>query len=104
MYIQVTAASAVLKEPDNLRALDIRVQAQTLSVAPILANAGLDPRIDGDYAWIAVESLRSRGPQHDSTWSAAFDDMIAYADTKGWVTTSDGTRHVRAHIVDESNN
>lgn len=66
------------------------------------AGHGLGPlgRLDGNHAWLHIEMLRdaaAEGVHADAAeWRASFDQMIAYATGKGWV--SDDGRDVRAHV------
>lgn len=49
---------------------------------------------DGAHLWVDAGWLRAQGPSCPD-WSAKLDQMLAYADRKGWLDT-DG--RVRAHV------
>jgi len=92
MVIRVTPTGATVEDADNLRQLHVEASGvDDATAATAIEEAGLGT-LDGDHAWLDVAALRARGTDE---WRASFDDMIAYATTKGWV---DGDR-VRAHVV-----
>jgi hypothetical protein len=94
MVIRVTPTGATVEDADNLRDLRVAISGvDDATAATAISAAGLGT-LDGDHAWLDVAALRARGTDTDA-WRASFDDMTAYARTKGWV---DGTR-VRAHVV-----
>jgi hypothetical protein len=92
MFIRVRTDRATVEDVQNLRQLHVELDGVDDSTAAT-AIAGLGS-LDGDHVWVEIPALRAFGEDTDA-WRAAFDDMIAYARTKGWV---DGDR-VRTHIV-----
>lgn len=52
---------------------------------------------DDAHVWVAIDALRAAATAHAET--GAFDAMIAYAASKGWIDES-GT-HLRAHVEAE---
>ena len=91
MVIRVGPGGPTVEDAGNLRQLHVELSG--VDDATAVQDAGLGT-LDGDHVWLEIPALRASGEDTD-TWRASFDDMIAYARTKGWV---DGTR-VRAHIV-----
>lgn len=82
MFVEVdlgTVPPAVaLREPDDLSSFAVRVRA-------------------GEHSFVAVEELRALAGERaeDPEWAAAFERMLAYAESKGW-RGEDGS--VRAHV------
>jgi len=56
------------------------------------------PGPDADHVWLSVRELRQRGAvqSDDRSFVAAFDGMIAFAGSKGWL--NDDGSCVRAHV------
>lgn len=56
------------------------------------------PDDDGAHVWLDIAEARAAGAaaSDDAGWTGKFDDMIAYATSKGW--TDDTGSLVRAHI------
>ncbi|MEU9880921.1 hypothetical protein [Streptomyces phaeochromogenes] len=53
------------------------------------------------HAWVYIERLRAAcGRDDDAAWSQAFEAMVGFAASKGWVDET-GTA-LRAHLVYES--
>lgn len=93
MFVRVTETEAAhLVEPEVLTSLAVRL------VGDAPNDLGAFGSIDGDHAWLGVKALRAAA--HDAGvpegWDDQFDGMLAYAKTKGWLSSS-GTA-VRAHI------
>ena len=101
MYVEVRGTKAEVRDPDNCRALDVRVSAedrQTLDAA--LRASGLGNWNGGNEADLTTVALRAAaalGPVGPD-WPSRWDAMISYATTKGWLS-EDGTQ-LRAHLVD----
>lgn len=53
---------------------------------------------DGEHVWLDIAAARTAGADQsaDDGWTAGYDEMIAYAASKGWADAH-GT-HVRAHL------
>lgn len=101
MYLHVdmapTPAAVELRDRENLGELSIRITgAQDMDrLRAALAAWG---RLDDDHhAYIRVDALRTLAGEsaRNADWRTAFDDMIAYARSHGWV---DQGGAVRAHI------
>ena len=90
MIIYCADGVTTIREPDNLRALSIQAHGE-----PDLDTLG---SLEGTHAWVVIDELRraARATGVPAGWDAQFDDMIAYAATKGWIS-EDGSS-VRVHI------
>jgi 3-hydroxy-9,10-secoandrosta-1,3,5(10)-triene-9,17-dione monooxygenase reductase component len=95
---QVSATPVCLEEPDDCSRLHVVVAApdstallEKVGLGPIRENGSvaLDPRL------LQLMAHGRVGPE----WSSRFDEMIAYADRKGWLTP-DG--RVLAHVEYET--
>lgn len=94
MYIQVDQdGPATLADADNFRAFSVSVNGDGARVVEALAGLGT---VDGEHAWLDGDAVKAlAGDAVGEQWHTDFDNMIAYARSKGW--TDDGGR-VRAHI------
>ncbi len=87
-----------LEEPDDTGRFHVTVRGGTdralVFGALVDAAAG---RLDGDEAWITVDAIRRlAGSQVGPDWETAFEAMLDYARSKGWL---DETTHaVQAHV------
>jgi hypothetical protein len=100
MYIEVRGqrdtAHAVLHEPDDCKRFKVVVDA-SLSLAALSAALSGIGRLEGrDTVWVHPDAIRrlAAGRVHEG-WEAAFDRMIGYARTKGWLDETTGD--IRAH-------
>jgi hypothetical protein len=87
-----------LDDPEDCQRFEVRVVDRPDDLAAVLNSSGFG-RLDDDagHAWIYVEAVRSAaagrvGPE----WDGAFAAMLAYADSKGWLSA--GGEEVRAHV------
>ncbi|HEY3632647.1 MAG TPA: hypothetical protein VGL21_17210 [Jatrophihabitantaceae bacterium] len=100
MYVEVRGTKVQVRDPDNCRALDVRVSAaDRASLDTALRASGLGAWTGGPEADLNVAELRAaaaRGPV-GADWPQRWDAMLDYAATKDWLT-ADG-EHVRAHLV-----
>jgi pimeloyl-ACP methyl ester carboxylesterase len=82
-------------EAGDLKRLDLHADEGS-SVQTDLGQLGR-PDPDGEHVWLGVEALKVAADPGDGDpgWGGRFDDMVAYARSKGWV---DGDE-MRAHIV-----
>jgi hypothetical protein len=100
MYVEVRGTKVQVRDPDNCRALDVRVSAaDRASLDTALRATSLGAWTGGPEADLNVAELRAaaaRGPV-GADWPQRWDAMLSYAAAKGWLT-ADGT-HVRAHLV-----
>lgn len=100
MYLEVDAGTAVpnVREPQDLRRLDVRVLAgSSTAVADCLASSGFGRLAGADVAWLDVAALRAGCGAQSAQWAEQFAAMIAYAAGQGWV--SEDGQHVQAHIA-----
>ena len=100
MYIEVRGegdrAHAVLQEPEDCRKFKVVVDASVTLAALSAALAGIGRPTGRDAVWVQPEAIRRLAADRvDGTWDAAFDHMIAFARTKGWVDETTG--EIRAH-------
>jgi hypothetical protein len=101
VYVEVRGEQADVRDPDNCRALDVRVSAgDRLGVDAALRAAGLGRRDGGAEAHLSIAALHAAaaGGLVASDWPDRWHAMIRYAEMNGWVSP-DGT-HLRAHLVD----
>ncbi len=95
MIVRITAAGGVvLDDAADCKRLSV-VAADRAGVGDHLAAAGAGAPLDADHVELDVAFLRAgaagQAPPGD------FDAMIAYAESKGWLS-ADGDR-VRAHLA-----
>ncbi len=94
MLLSPTAAPALV-DADRLD----RLHAECPGVIGDMQFGDLCARGDDDqHVWLSIEGLRSAGvaESDDESFVTAFDGMIAYAGSKGWLN-QDATM-VRAHV------
>lgn len=98
MEIRVTKLSVAMGDPDVFTRLSMIVDKDitTSQLAGLVAPFG---RMDDDglHAYLsvgAIGGLPGARPE-DLQWQASFDQMCAYAVSKGW---SDDAGAIRAHI------
>lgn len=92
MILRRTPTETTLVDVHDLKCLHVDVVGDSRE----LDDWGtLDP--DGEHLWIEIATLRNRGRLEgvSGDWEHRFDEMIAYANTNGWVSDD----RVRAHIV-----
>jgi hypothetical protein len=98
MYVEISPAdrTVTLQDPRAFDRFSARVPSG-VEHAEIdrLLQAHDTGRIDGDEVLVNVAWLKSQAPD-DSSWTAGFEAMLAYADSKGWVSA--GGTAIRAHI------
>jgi hypothetical protein len=101
VYVTVTAAGVQIGAADDCTSLDVRTApALRSSLDETLRQARLGHWDGGDEADLQVAELRRRAAAEGvpADWARRWDDMIAYATRRGWLSP-DGTT-VRAHITD----
>lgn len=67
-------------------------------LAPVIARSGM-ARLDkdGSHAWVFVSALRRAADGRVGTeWPEAFEAMLGYAASKGWLSPSG--EEIRAHV------
>jgi hypothetical protein len=98
MQIHVNRERSQVRECDDLKRFSVVVEdgANDEEIARALGPLGtLD---SSTHAWVSIARLRAEcGHDGDAGWSEAFDAMVRFAASKGWI---DGTgAHLRAHLV-----
>jgi hypothetical protein len=94
--------SVVLAEPEDCERFQVTVSggADRSAVAGALAESGLgrlDDDASGAHAWIFVSAVRlAAAGRVGPDWPAAFEAMLAYASSKGWLSA--GGEEIRAHV------
>jgi hypothetical protein len=96
VYVAVTAAGVRVGAADDCTSLDVRGP----SLDEALRRADMGRWDGGDEAHLQVAELRRRAAADgvSADWARRWDDMIAYAGRRGWLSP-DGTT-VRAHVLD----
>lgn len=97
MLLRVSADGAVsLDEGDEFRRFSIRFDSGARGTPAAEAGLAAVARRDGEAAWVSPDALRRLAPRgEDPAWLAAFDAMVAFARSRGWV--DEGGR-IRAHV------
>jgi len=103
MYLRITATSAELVDPADVRAFSVRTPAdldrEGLAVAAEKHELG-EVLPDGEHLMIPLETVRRMAEGRvGADWPADFQKMVDYATSKGWAS-ADGTA-VRAHVERE---
>ncbi len=98
MIIDVDRAAATVSilEPDVLDAFSVR--SDTTDDAAVATAMGTCAEGAGDaHVWVDATWVRSTvGDGAGADWADRFDQMVAYAASKGW--TNEAGTHVKAHI------
>jgi len=100
LYFRISSESVELVEPDDVTSFHA-VRAAELEqgeLAEIVRKEDLGEVLsDGDHLMVPLETVRRMAAGRVAPgWEPKFDQMIAYAAGKGWLS-DDGTR-VRAHL------
>jgi hypothetical protein len=102
MYLQVdlgTVPPAVsLEQPEDCKRFHLAVVNgdDPLLVLGALVDAAAG-RLEGDHAWIAVDSVRRMAAGRVGPgWDADFEGMLAFAASQGWIDPTGGS--IRAHV------
>jgi hypothetical protein len=98
MQIHVNRERSHVRECDDLKGFSVVVEdgANDEEIARALTPLGtLD---SSTHAWVSIARLRTAcGRDGDAAWHEAFDAMVQFAASKGWV---DGTGlRLRAHLI-----
>lgn len=102
MYVQVdlanTPPTVSLQEPADCKRFHLVVVngADPVMVFGALVDAAAG-RLEGDHAWITVDSVRRMAAGHvGPQWDADFEGMLAFAASKGWLDEAGGS--IQAHV------
>jgi hypothetical protein len=100
MYLRIRSDGPVsVHEADDCGRLHVTLDGVSEDDADAALRAAGLGRVSGpDHAWLDLAALRTRAEAAatEPGWPAAWDAMIAYAGTHGWL--SPDNREVRAHI------
>jgi hypothetical protein len=100
LYFHITADSAGLIEPEDVRSFSARCSADLgddALVATVAAHDLGEVLPGGTHLMVPVDTIRRMASgQVGPEWPIDLAKMIDYAANKGW-TSEDGT-HVRAHL------
>lgn len=99
MIVMVSTSDVRLVEADDLRKFHVAAPADLSdeALSRLLLDAGAGVLESAAAAMIRVDWLRASAAGTDDAWSEAFDGMLAFAASKGWMS-GDG-QAVEAHIV-----
>jgi hypothetical protein len=99
VVIDVTESGVTLTEADDLRRFHVEAPAQMsdLAVDSALRSSDAGHLEDRGQAVINVSWLRTAAADVSDDWPIRFQEMLAFAATKGW-TAPDGTM-VKGHLV-----
>ena len=103
LYFRISSQSVDLVEPDDVTSFHA-VRAAGLSqseLAEIVVKEDLGEVLaDGGHLMVPLETVRRMAAGRVAPgWESSFDQMIAYAARKGWL--SDDRTRVRAHLETE---
>jgi hypothetical protein len=101
VYVTVTAAGVQIGAAADCTSLDVRAApGLRSSLDEALRQARLGRWDGGDEADLDVAELRRRAVAEGVPpgWTRRWDDMIAYAARRGWLSPDATT--VRAHVTD----
>jgi hypothetical protein len=92
------SAAVELSEPDDFKGFKVVVrQADSDQLAAALEGvAAVEP--GGEAAFVEIEALKGLAGDRasDPEWLGSLDGMVAYAQTKGWM--SDDGSSIQAHV------
>lgn len=96
--VNVAAGSVDIAHGDDLKRLQVSLIG-TATDDQATALLGALGRLDGEHAWLRVETLREQAGPGQPEWNEGFTRMIEFARSHGWTTEDDA--QVRAHVVRE---
>lgn len=98
MQIYVNRERSQVRECDDLRRFSVVVEGGPDDEEIARALAPLGTLDSPTHAWVSIAPLRAAcGRDGDAAWHEAFDAMVQFAASKGWVDGS-GLR-LRAHLT-----
>lgn len=104
MHVMVHPTGARLVEAEDVRAFDVVVDPRLDGAALAAALDGVgehEPAGEhpGGHVRVRLDWLRAQAAQQGlgAAWQQAFDGMVGYAASKGWVDAERTT--VRGHVV-----
>ncbi|MFF1398739.1 hypothetical protein ACFVZD_33630 [Streptomyces sp. NPDC058287] len=90
MYVDARHADVRLAEPHDLT----RFSVVTDDPQTLTERAAQFGRLADGSAFVRCDWIRASGPG-TSEWTAAFEEMLAFAASSGWLHEG----HIQAHIV-----
>jgi hypothetical protein len=98
MQIYVDRERSQVRECDDLKRFGIVVEDRATDEEIARALAPLGSLDSSTHAWVSIDRLRAACDRDDdAAWGEAFDAMVQFAASKGWV---DGTGLLlRAHLI-----
>jgi hypothetical protein len=95
IHVNVTAGSVDILQREDLTRLEVNLTGGSDDEASgVLGTLG---RLEGDYAWLNVESLRRLAGSDRPEWNEGYVRMIEFARSHGWTNADAST--VRAHVI-----
>jgi hypothetical protein len=90
--------SVTLEEPHDCKRFQVTVRrARDLDRLASALQANGAGRVEGEDAFIRVESIRSMAAGHvGEEWGTDFDSMLQYARSKGWLDETGDA--IQAHV------
>lgn len=87
-----------IDDVDNVRAFEVETDLASATVDAKLRESGLG-YVAGGYAWITATTLADMAGvlSTDPSWRQGFDEMVAFAQSKGWWDES--SQAIRAHLT-----
>ncbi len=102
MFIQISTPenSAIIYESEILTSFEIRSsEADPKRIVSIMGNQS--SVANDNHVWVSIEwILQQIEHKHDADWKQQFENMIRYADSKGWL--NEKQTHLQAHIEIEA--
>lgn len=98
MKIMVSSNQVEIIEIDNFKQFHIEASGDTNSLQAQFTQHKVGSVQDAHHAAIAIDFIRAQAGElaQQTEWQTGFNNMLAYAKTKGWLT-EDG-QAVLAHI------
>jgi hypothetical protein len=103
VVVDLAERTLSLDEPDDLKGFAVSVadsgdDTSDAAVGQLFEEAGVGgPADEADHVWVSVDTVRLlAADQVDDTWSERFEEMLAYAGTKGWLDEPGSA--IKAHI------
>jgi hypothetical protein len=89
-----------VREAEDLKRFSVVVVGEATDRELERALAPLARLASSTHAWVSIDRLRvASGRGEDHAWCQAFDAVVEYATSKGWVDETGSA--IRAHLVHE---
>lgn len=97
VHTDVRTGRVTLEQPDDFTAFHVAVAGGAVSDDRLAAALAPHGRLEDDHAWVEVEAVRAlAGEAATAEWQTAFDAMLDYARSKGYLDESGDA--IRAHL------